>query len=65
MPLQSSPNKLNNIQPLNFHPTNPAPVVQIRDSMLAPLDTFEEIDEDDPHALIEQLDQMIKIESEK
>jgi len=27
--------------------------------MLVPLDTFEEIDEDDPEAIIEQLDQMI------
>jgi len=27
--------------------------------MLAPLDTFEEIDEDDPDAIIEQLDQII------
>jgi len=27
--------------------------------MLAPLDTYEEIDEDDPDAIIEQLDQLI------
>ena len=54
--MQPTPSKLENIQPLNFDPKNPTSVLPIRDLISAPLDTFEEIDEDDPHAIIEQLD---------